>query len=212
MALTPLRKILLREWAINLLLSGYYLYFARVHAEYVFETGEPTTLIFLIYESLIIMLLLTRRTPKEVSFKSKDWIAATLGTFAPLMLTSQHQAFTGDFIILILQIIGMVISLVGMCGLNRSFGIVPANRGVQVSGLYEVIRHPIYAGYFLSLTCFTLLNLPNIEVAARNISILLLTLTAIIFRIRYEEALLIKDKKYQTLVEKTRYRILPGIW
>ena len=46
--------------------------------------------------------------------------------------------------------IGLVLVVVGKMALGRSFGIVPANRGVVVRGPYTLVRHPIYTGYLIT--------------------------------------------------------------
>ena len=37
--------------------------------------------------------------------------------------------------------------IAGKVVLGRSFGLVPANRGIVARGPYLLVRHPIYAGY-----------------------------------------------------------------
>jgi len=204
--------IFIREWFFNILIAGYYSHFAYQHLQYYLEKEHTTTLLFLIYETLIVLLALIRRIPKEVSFSFRDWAVAGLGTYTPLMMISAKGEFSGDIIILSLQLAAIIFSFFGMLSLNRSYGTVPANRGVQTSGLYRFMRHPVYAGYFISMTCFTLQNLPDFSVAAWNISLLIVTFIALVFRIRYEEEFLMRDEAYQTFAKQTRYRLLPGVW
>jgi len=96
--------------------------------------------------------------------------------------------------------------------LNLSFGIVAANRGVKNSGLYKIVRHPMYAGYFLSLSCFAMQNVPDEASLIRNGIILTVTLIGLIIRIKYEEDLLIKDPQYKKLLKTTPYRLIPKVW
>ena len=46
--------------------------------------------------------------------------------------------------------IGLAVVIVGKMTLGRSFGVVPANRGVVVGGPYRLVRHPIYTGYLIT--------------------------------------------------------------
>ena len=39
----------------------------------------------------------------------------------------------------------------GKLSLGRSFGLMPANRGVVSTGMYRLVRHPIYLGYLVTL-------------------------------------------------------------
>ena len=56
------------------------------------------------------------------------------------------------------SIIGLAIVVAGKVALGRSFGLLPANRGVVFSGLYRVVRHPIYLGYVLTHGAFLAAN------------------------------------------------------
>ena len=40
--------------------------------------------------------------------------------------------------------------IAGKLSLGRSFGLMPANRGIVSTGLYRVVRHPIYLGYLIT--------------------------------------------------------------
>ena len=42
----------------------------------------------------------------------------------------------------------------GKLTLGRSFGLVPANRGVVIRGPYALVRHPIYSGYLITHLAF----------------------------------------------------------
>ena len=46
--------------------------------------------------------------------------------------------------------VGLIIMVIGLASLGRSFGIMPRARGLVQSGLYRWVRHPIYLGEFLA--------------------------------------------------------------
>ena len=48
--------------------------------------------------------------------------------------------------------------MLGKITLGRSFGVVPANRGVVVGGPYNFVRHPIYTGYLITHVAFLVAN------------------------------------------------------
>ena len=52
---------------------------------------------------------------------------------------------------------GTAIALAAKLSLRRSFGLVPANRGVKKSGAYRFVRHPMYTGYVLNHIGFLML-------------------------------------------------------
>ncbi|CAN0500048.1 unnamed protein product [Phaeothamnion confervicola] len=102
---------------------------------------------------------------------------------------------------------GFAVSLGAKLSLRRSFGVVAANRGIKKSGLYAVVRHPMYLGYFLTNGGMILLN-PSLWNAA-----LLAAWTACqIYRIHAEERMLMQDADYRGHAEKVRFRLLPFVY
>ncbi len=81
--------------------------------------------------------------------------------------------------------------IAGKLALGRSFGLVPANRGVVIGGVYGVVRHPIYAGYLLTHVAFACAH-PT----TWNVTVLVLTDTALIIRALLEERVLEADRSY----------------
>lgn len=200
------RWFLIREWTFNILVAMYFFYFAANHIRDYIVLHHPSTLLFIGYESIIVVLAIIRHMPKEVSFRSIDWIAAGVGTYLPLMFRATNVFYFGG-LVLFMQFAGIIISFAAMLSLNRCFGIIPSNRGVQTGGLYRIVRHPVYSGYFISLTCFVLQHQ-----TVRNYSILLIALAAQIVRIYMEERILMRDPAYQEFAKCTKWRLFPGIW
>ncbi|MDO8526658.1 MAG: isoprenylcysteine carboxylmethyltransferase family protein [Deltaproteobacteria bacterium] len=108
---------------------------------------------------------------------------------------------------LLLFILGMLISSLSAIDLWRSFGLLPANRGVIRGGVYCVVRHPIYLGYLLSffgaLSHFFSLT---------NFLLFSIFIFLTIARILREEALLKEENGYLAYSEKVRFRLIPGIY
>jgi protein-S-isoprenylcysteine O-methyltransferase Ste14 len=106
-----------------------------------------------------------------------------------------------------LQIAGVVIQVSAKLSLRRSFGILPANRGVVVSGPYRFARHPIYLGYFVTQVGFLSSNF-----GVQNLVVLLLLWALQIFRVVREERVLVRDEKYREYAARVRYRFIPGVF
>ena len=49
----------------------------------------------------------------------------------------------------VLMVVMAFLSVIAIINPGRSFGIVPANRGIKTRGFYAVVRHPIYTLYML---------------------------------------------------------------
>ena len=170
------------------------------------EHEKFSSLLFLIKESFLVLFFLTRMVPEKTSYKPYDWLIALAGTWAGLLFIPVES--TGDNIFLFsLQCFGILIAITGIACLNRSFGIVPALRGVKTGGLYKYIRHPVYLGYLISFTAITLQN-PHIW----NVTVLIGIAILDVLRIFSEEKFMGQDEEYQAYMARTKYRLLPYIW
>ncbi len=102
---------------------------------------------------------------------------------------------------------GVILSVSGKVALNRRFGMVAANRGVQVKGPFRIVRHPIYAGYAITHVGFLVAN-PYWW----NALVYALALGLQISRIVVEEETLRLDEAYQHYAERVRFRLVPGLY
>ena len=85
---------------------------------------------------------------------------------------------------------------------------VQEHQKVVDTGLYGVVRHPMYAA-----TLLLFLSMPLILGSLGSFAVMLFYLPIIASRIRGEEALLEKELEgYAEYKKRVKYRILPGIW
>ena len=85
---------------------------------------------------------------------------------------------------------------------------VSENQKVIDSGLYGIVRHPMYTS-----TIFLFLSIPLILNSIISFAIMLIYPLVIIFRIKNEEKVLERDLNgYKEYKEKVKYKILPFIW
>lgn len=85
---------------------------------------------------------------------------------------------------------------------------VSENQTVVDSGLYGIVRHPMYTS-----TIFLFLSMPLILDSIFSFVIMLIYPIIIIFRIKNEEKVLENELKgYEEYKEKVKYRIIPYIW
>ena len=105
------------------------------------------------------------------------------------------------------QIVGVVIQLYAKWSLRRSFGLLPANRGVVVSGAYRFVRHPMYAGYFVTDLGFILANC-----GTRNLIVIFSQWALQAVRLLREEKLLAHDETYREYASRVRYRVIRGVF
>lgn len=181
--------------SINLLLD-----FAR--------TGRVTGLLLLGSESLVVVLTVLRRRTSLIDRSIGAAIVTALSIAGPPMLrASDLPPIVADDVTAIASAIGLTVVIAGKLTLGRSFGIIPANRGVVVSGPYAIVRHPIYTGYLVTHVAFVLAN-PSL----RNVLIVLCADTALIVRALYEERILVKDERYQVYCHRVSWHLVPGVF
>ncbi len=171
------------------------------------QTGRLTSLFWMISEGLVVFLLVFRRESKTVSRSLPDWVVALGGSFTVLLVRPVDQALIPDGVGVLLQFLGTAFEVYGKAALGRSFGIVPANRGVIVGGPYRIVRHPIYLGYLVTHAGFLLSNW-----SVRNLAIYGAVYVFQVLRILSEERFLGQDEGYRAYLERVRYRLIPGIF
>lgn len=159
-----------------------------------------------ISEGLGAVLILTRR-PGAMVATPYAWIISIAGTCAPLLVEPGGARLMLGTAPLVLMAVGLAVSISAKLFLRRSFGILPANRGVQRAGPYRLVRHPMYAGYLLTHIGFLASSFE-----LRNLLAYGACWTAMILRVRAEEAILSRDPVYRDYQQAVRYRVIPGLW
>ena len=165
--------------------------------------------LLVISESLAVFLILTRRFATTVSRHPLDWILSLVAVNAPLLVVVPAAAsdFVPSELANTLMIAGMIIQISAKAVLWRSFGLIPANRGIRTKGPYRVVRHPMYAGYTITHIGF-LLGFPSLQNSLLYFAAFLIE----IIRIFREEAILKQDRLYRDYAARVRYRLLPGVF
>lgn len=166
---------------------------------------HPHMILFLTSELLGVVLLLIQRRG-EWTTDAFPVAIAFLGTGLGLLVVPSGTQLVPEWVSQAFVLSGAVIALLAKAFLGRSFGIVPANRGVKHSGVYRIVRHPMYAGYIVSHIGFLLLFF-----SAHNVMIYIAVWIALWLRARAEEQFLEADAEYRSYREKVRYRLIPGI-
>ncbi|MBI3438393.1 MAG: isoprenylcysteine carboxylmethyltransferase family protein [Proteobacteria bacterium] len=173
----------------------------------VLHGGDPVSALVLVGEFLLLFFVIFARPASDGSTSTREWLLAFAGTAAPLLVTPGGSPLLPNTIILTIFLIGIVLQVAAKLNLNRSFGIVPANRGVVTKGFYGIIRHPVYASYFIGHIAFFLVN-PTLW----NLCIYAIELGFQIARMHAEEDLLSRDPAYANYMHTVRYRLVPGIY
>ena len=185
--------------------------FEREHPELILSAAgiNAQLLLLVVGEALGVLLIVIRRRSPSLSTQPFDWALSFSAVSAPLLLTTPAPAstFIPGAVTTIVMLLGLLIQICGKLSLWRSFGLVPANRGVRTRGVYRVVRHPIYAGYTLTHIGF-LIGFPSWKNALLYAGIFAIE----VVRLLREEALLGRDPGYRDYVTHVRYRLLPGVF
>ena len=172
------------------------------------RTGHVTGLLLVVSEALVVALTLVRRTAFVVD---RSWRARILTMFAtfgpPLVRPSAEAAVAPESFTIIISGIGLIIVVLGKLSLGRSFGLTPANRGVVSTGLYRIVRHPIYLGYLITHVGFVVAY-----PAEWNLAVLAAADVALMMRAICEERTLALDDEYRAYMGRVRWRFVPGVF
>jgi len=179
-----------------------------IHLRAVVSGGGSASILFLLQISIVAWLFICRRPAKRVDARPWHWLAAISASFGPFLLQPVGiQLPFPPAIGFMLQVGGVVLSLVALLCLGKSFGIVAADRGLVTSGPYGVVRHPAYAAYLVSELGFLVQNF-----SAFNVVLLTGVWILQISRIIAEERLLSKDSLYAEYMSLVTKRLIPAVW
>ena len=179
----------------------------RIGADF-FATGRLTGLLLLASESLVIVLTVFRRAPSIVDRSLRARTLTTLSMLGPLMVRpAAVAALAPELVTVAIGVVGLMVVIAGKMSLGRSFGLMPANRGIVSTGLYRMVRHPIYMGYLITHVGFVVAN-PTIW----NAMTLVGADIALLIRATCEEKTLARDAEYKAYQERVRWRVLPGLF
>jgi protein-S-isoprenylcysteine O-methyltransferase Ste14 len=195
------------DWGERLLLLALFSLLVRrfIGAE---GTGAyVANLLLLLSEGLVVFFILIRRRHREVSRRPAEWLLALGATCFSQFVSPGGEPLVAPVAAAFLLLVGLTVQVHAKITLGRSFGCVPANRGLKLAGPYQFVRHPMYAGYLLGHVSFLLVNptVWNLAVYAGGYGMQIPRLLA-------EERLLRSDADYQAYMARVRYRLIPGLF
>jgi protein-S-isoprenylcysteine O-methyltransferase Ste14 len=204
--LDRLKKIL--HWPINVFMASLWGLFVASSFLSWQQNGKILSLGLLIVNTLLLFLFLTRRESTDISRRVRDWLIPIL-TVVLSMALRPHPVINSTYsgVSVTLQCIGIIAITISLLSLGRSFGVIPANRGIKDVGFYKIVRHPLYASEMLFYFGFLIGNM-----SLYNLPIVILILWGQIYRSVSEEQLLSKENSYRDYMDTVKYRMIPGIF
>lgn len=169
------------------------------------RTGHITGLLLLVSELLVVLLTVVRRPAAVVDRAMGTRLVAATSMVGIYFIRPVGTPLAPDLATAGVSAAGLLVIIAAKLTLGRSFGLMPANRGLVIRGIYRVVRHPIYAGYLVTHAAFLVAH-PTVW----NAALLVTSDTALLVRAVYEERTLARDPVYVTYMEQVRWRVLPG--
>jgi protein-S-isoprenylcysteine O-methyltransferase Ste14 len=206
---TPrLNRDTLAEFCARLFVGALFLLLSMNLLADFWETRRITGLLLLVSETLVLVLTIVRR---KATLVDRSLIAAVVTTTAvtgPFLLRASNTGgLMPDAVTAALSVAGLIVVIAGKLVLGRSFGIVPANRGVVTRGPYLYVRHPIYTGYLITHVGFLAAH-PTVW----NALALITADLALVIRALYEERVLRRDAQYREYCTRVRWHLVPGVF
>ncbi|MFB3854341.1 MAG: isoprenylcysteine carboxylmethyltransferase family protein [Vicinamibacterales bacterium] len=197
----------LSDFAARVVVGGLFgMLTVRLVADFL-QTGRLTGLLLVTSEALVVILTVVRRPAAAVD---RTWLARSVtaaSILGPPLLRPAAVGIVPDHVTATVSACALTFIVAAKVSLGRSFGVVPANRGVVHSGLYRLVRHPIYLGYIVTHVAFVLANL-----TAWNVTVVALSDAALVVRSLLEERTLEGDERYIAYRAEVRWRLVPGVF
>ena len=172
-----------------------------------FTLAGAANLVWLTGAAIMALMSFARFAPRTTAVNWRT-LAATGGMLIlpcfmrPTAMSTGALATTG----LVFELFGVMLTQVARVYMGRSFGILPANRGIVSKGPFRSVRHPIYFGWLILSLGYAMSF-----ASERNILLIAMTLPFMVWRIGQEDVHLSADPEYLQYMKQVRYRLWPGV-
>jgi protein-S-isoprenylcysteine O-methyltransferase Ste14 len=196
-----------RRLAANAAGAGFAVYLLRPNFLFFLRTGQMLALVFVVQQAWVAVVFLTRRPARTASRRPLDWVAAYGGWFSSFLVRpGGYQVAVGVPFGLALQLSALLLWAWAFSKLARSFGVVPADRGLVTAGPYGIVRHPLYSAYIVGGIGYLMQSL-----SVWNVAVDLIAVAWQLVRIRAEERHL-EGRDYAAYETRVPWRLFPGLW
>ncbi len=164
-------------------------------------------IVLMALQVLVATLFLVRRAPRrEASWRQRA--VCLLSVPLPMLALSMAPPIPSwPLHAVLLLAIGGVGAGLSLAALGRSFGVLPAVRGIVERGPYDLVRHPAYANELVMVLACALAA-PTVATSALAV----VTVVLVVVRIRIEEQVLRFDARYGDYAQRVRFRLVPLLW
>jgi protein-S-isoprenylcysteine O-methyltransferase Ste14 len=204
-AVPPVRAAPLVRLSANLVGAAGAAWFAVASLQFYLHTHRLLGAVLVGEQTWVVVAYLIRRPARAVTRQPVDWLLAFGGTFGGVLFrpVGAHPGW-GVGAGLGLQLVGLSACVASFLALGRSFGFAAADRGLVVRGPYAVVRHPIYASYFVIQSGYLLQSQ-----SVRNLLVMLLVTACNLGRAAAEERVLAAGPDYDAYRRRVPHRMIP---
>ena len=158
---------------------------------------------------LLALLIMTRSPAKAQADGLLPRITAFVGTYLPWTITffGKTEQALPNLLSTACVLIGLIMMLVTIQHLGRSFSLVPQARSVAQTGPYRWIKHPLYFSEQIAILGVVLQYLTPVTVI-----VFVLHIGVQVCRILYEEDLLRRNCPEYSTYEASRWRLIAYVW
>lgn len=158
---------------------------------------------------LLGLLVMTRPPAKAHADGLLPRVAAFVGTYMPWTIGffGETDKALPNLASTVCVFAGMIMMLVTIRHLGKSFSLVPQARSVVQTGPYRWIKHPLYLAEEIVIFGVVLKSLSPL-----TLSLFVLHIAVQVCRIRYEEDLLRRNCPEYAGYEASRWRLIPYVW
>lgn len=172
-----------------------------------FDLAGAASLVWLAGAAIMGVMCFARFVPRSATVNFSTLLASGAMLLLPCLMrptipSAGALATTG----LLLELFGVILTQVARVYMGRSFGILPANRGIVSNGPFRYVRHPIYFGWLILSIGYAMSYL-----SWRNVFLIAATLPFMVWRISQEEMHLSADAQYRGYMSLVRFRLWPGV-
>ena len=161
---------------------------------------------FAVQNVILLAVILSRRSHQAVDRNVFRQLVAVLAFYSGLAFMGQPS--TGGVSVQIVSkgilLVSHILSAMCLLTLGRSFGILIALRKVRTSGVYGIVRHPMYAADMLLRIGFVVSHL--------NWGTVILCVASggcYVYRAVLEERFLSQTQEYRDYMQRVKYRFIP---
>ncbi|MCS3448361.1 protein-S-isoprenylcysteine O-methyltransferase Ste14 [Bradyrhizobium elkanii] len=200
--------------ATRFLGSAWFLLLALAVTTNLAKTGEPwpslvSNFLVAVFYLMLALLILIRGPAKAQAEGLLPRVAAFVGTYWPWTITffEKTEGALPNLLSAVCVLTGMIMILVTVRHLGRSFSLVPQARSVVQTGPYRWIKHPLYLSEEIVFLGVVLQHL-----SWMTVGLLILHICIQVWRIHYEEDVLRRTLPEYSSYEASRWRLIPYVW